>query len=359
METHDEKTLSFLNRLYAEGSRTFGFRGSSPADVASWSAAARPALRTLIGLDRIRDELAGFGPSVSMDDAEDLGDHTRQKGLLHAEPGVDVPFWYLKPKAAGPHPIGLFPHGHYADHGLDYAVGVAASPEMQKKIEAEDRDVAVQAVRRGFAAIAPATRGFPPACIPDITNRHDGRNCHSQFIHALFAGRTVIGERVWDLQCLIDWAVGQDDIDASRVLMMGNSGGGVATTYAAACDERVTVAVASCSFCTLVGENGAAHHCDCNAVPGILRFGEFHDIAGLIAPRHLLIVNGRTDPLFPPTEVERAVSGVRRIYDAAGAADAFRHAWGPNGHRFYSDLMWPFVMDAVTPRRNSGEISGE
>jgi hypothetical protein len=61
----------------------------------------------------------------------------------------------------------------------------------------------------------------------------------------------------------------------------------------------------------------------------------------------LLIVHGRTDPLFPPEEVERAVSGVQHIYDAADASSVLRHVWGPGGHRFYSDLMWPFVMDAV------------
>ena len=121
----------------------------------------------------------------------------------------------------------------------------------------------------------------------------------------------------------------------------------MATLYAAACDERVTIAVASCSFCSFIGQHGAIHHCDCNAVPGMLRFGEFHDIAGLIAPRHLLIVHGRTDPLFPPEEIDRAVRGVQRIYDAAGVSGAFSHVYGAEGHRFYSNLMWPFVMDAL------------
>ena len=347
MKTYDESTSSYLNRLYADEARSHRFHGRSPEDVSSWSATARPVLRDLIGLNRIRDELGTFGPSISLGEQEDLGGYTRQKGVLHAEPGFEIPFWYLKPGGPGPHPIALFPHGHYAEHGLDYAVGVAASAEMQQKIEKEDRDVAVQAARRGFAAIAPSTRGFLPACIPDITGRHGERNCRSQVIHALLAGRTATGERVWDLTCLVGWAAAQPDLDGSRILMMGNSGGGMSTLYAAACDERVTIAVASCSFCTYVGENGVVHHCDCNTVPGILRFGEFHDVAGLIAPRHLLIVHGRTDPLFPPDEIERAVAGLRHIYDVAGAGPALSHEYGPEGHRFYSDLMWPFVMNAL------------
>jgi dienelactone hydrolase len=284
---------------------------------------------------------------VSLAEAEEMGSYSRQKGVIEAEPGFDVPFWFLRPDGEGPHPLALFPHGHYSDHGLDYAAGVAASPEMEERIREEDRDVAVQAVQRGFAAIAPATRGFSPAHVPDVTGRHGGRDCRSQLLHALLAGRTVIGERVWDLERLIDWGAGRDDVDGSTVLMMGNSGGGVATLYGAACDDRVTIAVASCSFCTFVGGDGVVHHCDCNAVPGVLRFGEFHDIAGLIAPRHLQVVHGRKDTLFPLDEVERAVSGLMGIYRAGGAEPNLQHVYGPEGHRFYGDLMWPFVMEAI------------
>jgi dienelactone hydrolase len=196
-------------------------------------------------------------------------------------------------------------------------------------------------------AIAPNTRGFAPANVPDITARHGDRNCRSQLIHCLLAGRTAIGERVWDLSRLINWAAALPEVDGSRILMMGNSGGGVATLYAAACDARIAVAVPSCSFCTFVGRDGVVHHCDCNTVPGILAWGEFHDVAALIAPRPLLIVNGRQDTLFPLPEVDRAVERVHRIYDAAGVPDRLVHRYGDGGHRFYADLMWPFIRKAM------------
>lgn len=350
MATLESRTRDYLKQLYSRHEYTFA--GRTPTDVTRWAAAARPALRERVGLNRIRQDAGEGPPAVRLHDGEDLGDHTRCKGVLESEPGFDVPFWLLRPKTPGPHPLALFPHGHYGEHGLDYAVGVAASPEMAATIRDGDRDVAVQAVQRGFAAIAPATRGFLPACVPDVTGRHGQSNCRSQLLHALLAGRTVIGERVWDLQRLIDWAAAQPDIDTSRVLMMGNSGGGVATIYAAACDERITDAVASCSFCTYVSTAGAIHHCDCNAVPGILRFGDFFDVAGLIAPRRLLVVHGREDPLFATAEVERAMAGLRRIYDAAGVPETLAHAWGPGGHRFYSDLMWPFVMQTEQAGRD-------
>jgi hypothetical protein len=69
-------------------------------------------------------------------------------------------------------------------------------------------------------------------------------------------------------------------------------------------------------------------------------------VVGLIAPRHTLAVNGRNDSLLPVAEVERAAAEVRSLYAWADAAGRFQHRWGPEGHRFYRDLMWPLVLDA-------------
>jgi dienelactone hydrolase len=308
---------------------------------------ARPALRRLLGLERMALELREHQPAVELGDTEDLRDCTRQAGHIETEPDVRIPFWLLKPKQRGRRPLAVMPHGHEA-RGFDTYAGVSRSEEhYRQRIVEREADVAVQAARRGFIAIAPNTRGFEPSYVPDLNKRHGDRHCRSQLIHCLLAGRTVIGERVWDVQRIIDWAVTLPDVDPGRILVMGNSGGGVCTTYAAACDTRVTVAVPSCSFATYVGENGLVHHCDCNTVPGILSFGEFSDVAGLIAPRPLLIVNGKADTLFPLSEVDRAVAGVQAIYAAAGQPERFAHRYGPKGHQFYGDIMWPFVEEAM------------
>jgi len=157
-----------------------------------------------------------------------------------------------------------------------------------------------------------------------------------------------MGERVWDMRRIIDWAVQLPEVDRRGILMMGNSGGGMVTIFTAACDERVSVAVPSCSFAPTASQAGYIFHCDCNMVPGLIEIGGLPGVAGLIAPRHFLAVNGRTDPLFSQAEIERAVSQVRTLYTAAGVPDRCQHRWGKNGHRFYKDLMWPFVLDALS-----------
>ena len=335
---------SYLQRLYAVHHRQHACRATTADEFRAWQAQARPALCKLIALDRVAEQPAGFRPNVVLAEPEDLGEFTRQRGTIATEVDVTVPFFLLKPKGEGPFPLAVAPHGH-GRHGR-YA-GVYETDEERKTVEAKDGDVALQAVKHGFLAIAPATRGIGCPGVPDVGDRHGGSPCRSQLMHCLLAGRTAIGERVWDMMRILDWALALPDVDAKRVLMIGNSGGGVVTTYAAACDERVTVAVPSCSFTLFVRTSGRIHHCDCNLIPDILRFGDMYDVAGLIAPRHLLVVNGRKDGLFYNPDLDIAVDHLRRIYEVAGAKDRFTHRYGPDIHRFYSDLMWPWITETM------------
>ena len=100
----------------------------------------------------------GFAPSVSLAPECAVEDsYTRQRGTLESEPGLHVPFWLLIPACAGPWPLALTPHGH-THHGADQYAGLPRSPEDARKIARKRKDLAVQAVRRGYACIAPATR---------------------------------------------------------------------------------------------------------------------------------------------------------------------------------------------------------
>ena len=345
-KTHFDDVLRYVSRLCDEEQRRFACRANAPEEFQQWQAEARPEFRRLIGLDAMESALAGHEPTVERLETEDLGDCSRRKCFIETEPDVRLTFWLVRPKGDGPFPLALTPHGHDR-FGYDTSAGIARDGEHRALMMKQDRDVAVQAAREGFFAIAPATRGIAPGGVDDIFGRHDDRHCRSHFMHCVLAGRTSIGERVWDMERLIDWALTQPAVDETHILMTGNSGGGMVTLHAAACDTRITVAIPSCSYAPYVGLNGKIHHCNCNAIPGILRFGEYWDVAGLIAPRHLLIVNGRRDKLFPLEEIDRAVDRLRVIYEAAGAPDRFTHRYGEGGHRFYADLMWPFVRRAL------------
>ena len=347
-QRHPASVEAFLEQLYAADRRQRSFRPDYPGGFHEWQRDARPLLRRLIGLDTIAKQVSGYASTVQLGDTRERDAYTLTAGTLHSEPHVEVPFWLLRPPGDGPFPLAILPHGHNR-RGHDIYAGEFDDDQQRQEALAEDRDVAVQAAKRGFLAIAPAVRGLASAAsgVPDVFRRHGERDCRSQLMHAILIGRTAIGERVWDMSRLLDWATRLPEVDARQILMMGNSGGGVVTMYAAATDSRITVAVPSCSFSVIASRAGRIFHCDCCAVLGILQQMELFDVCGLIAPRHLLAVNGRTDQLHTEEDVERSAARVRRIYAAAGVPSRFAHHWGAQGHRFYGDLMWPFVEEAM------------
>jgi dienelactone hydrolase len=349
MKEHPAEVKAYLSRLYDEERRRFACRAKSPGEFRQWQDGARPAFQQLLGLPRIAEMARGHTPETHIEeDGEDMGSYTRQRGWIDTEPGVRSRLWLLTPKASGPLPLAITPHGH--ENGDTY-VGIWHNERSREQIEKEDQDVAVQAVERGFLTVAPATRGMganPSSYrIADIAKRHGGTDCLCHNWQVVVTGRSMLGERVWDLMRILDWALELPGVDAGRVLMVGNSGGGMATLHTAACDERIQVAVPCCAYNNYVSPQGALRHCPCNAVPGLLDFGEYWDVAGLVAPRFLLTVNGRGDVLHPVPEVDEAVLRLKAFYRSAGAGDRYEHRYGGGGHRFYRGLMWPWIEEAM------------
>ena len=314
---YPDQVARYLKRLYDPTDRQLAFRDDHPGGFDKWQSDARSALRLKIGLDNIAASVGEHVPVVELGEPEDLGGYTRQRGVIDTEPDVQIPFWLLKPKGDGKRPLGVFPHGHDS-RGHNTTAGVYDDDAHEQKSLVEDRDVAVQAVMQGFVAIAPAVRGLATAGVPDLHGRHGKRDCRSHLMHCLLAGRTATGERVWDMQRILDWAFTLPEVDSSHTLMMGNSGGGMVTMFTAACDERIDIAVPSCSFAPTTSEAGYIFHCDCNMVPGLMDLGGLPGVCGMIAPRHLLAVNGRKDTLFSVKAVEKAAATVRDLYTSAG-----------------------------------------
>ena len=319
----------------------FAFGAESSDALAQWQAAFRPRLRQILGLDNLAADLAQHQPTAALRQTEDMGDYIRETWQIWVEPTVPLPFYLLRPQTVDePVPLVIIPHGHNHPH---IYVGIAKNDGEAAEIEEGERDIAVQAVRQGYIALAPTTRAFGETRTEKDRAEDKVHSCQIQLRHGLLAGRTPIGERVWDMACLIDWANAHLPIDPQRIAMTGNSGGGTITVFAAACDTRIALAMPGCYFCTFAGSIGSINHCDCNYVPGILRLGEMYDVAGLIAPRPFNAIAGKTDPIFPLDQVEYAYQKLQRVYAVAGVADRCQLYIGEGGHRYYKGGAWPFV----------------
>ena len=152
---------------------------------------------------------------------------------------------------------------------------------------------------------------------------------------------------VWDSLRAVDFLSTLPEVDPSRVAMMGISGGGTVTLHAAALDERVKVAVLSCSFCTFRDSIYSISHCIDNYVPGILNWFEAADIAALIAPRHLFVEAGLDDAIFPVDGVQQALRDAGRAFSAQGAAGRVESHVFEGGHTFDGSRALPRMQELL------------
>ncbi|MAI31315.1 MAG: hypothetical protein CBE00_02675 [Planctomycetaceae bacterium TMED240] len=326
-----------------------------PGGFEAWQGAARAKLKELIGIDRIAAQVSGHQPVVHLEQEKLVAGYRQQLARIATEPGVSIPFWILRPLGSEHKklPVVICAHGHDADGWNTYA-GVYEDKQHQASTEKKQGDPGVQAVRQGYIAIVPATRGLAASTsISDPNGRHGNRTCRAQLMHCLLAGRTAIGERVWDTTCLLDWIVSDlSGADADRVGMLGNSGGGVLTVYVAALDERIAVAHPSCSLTSFASEAGYIFHCDCCMVPGIkTELADMPDIAALAIPRKLVVVHGLKDGLHSTATVNQAMARLKYIFSQHSIPDNFVFRWQPDGHRFYPSVFWPVLKTVLRPDR--------
>jgi hypothetical protein len=191
----------YLKRLHGKGTSDSGvdvlpFRSDDPGAFATWQQDARKKLIDLLGLTRIELDAGNHKPVVHLGDPVQEDGYQRRGGDIETEPGVTIPFWLLTPDegTTPPRPLAICAHGHDSDGWNTYA-GVYRDDNHRKKTLAKDGDCGVQAVKRGFVTIVPATRGLASAVsIPDLKGRHGMRPCRAQLIHCLLASRTAVGE---------------------------------------------------------------------------------------------------------------------------------------------------------------------
>lgn len=296
-----------------------------------WQARAREKLSELLGLP-----LQSCDAWLEIEYEKEFDGYTEFRFTVETEPGYFVPCHLHIPrieKAKIPLTVCLSGHGG----GMHIALGVAKNEKDEESLKSwHHRAMAPRAIRDGRAALVIEARNFGESSLEGY-----GTSCTEAAKVAILAGRTVIGERVWDAMRILDAVLGKFDvIDKDDIVCTGNSGGGTATYYLACLDERITCAAPSCSVCNFEKSIAAMPHCLCNHIPGIRRYFEMGDLAGLIAPRRLIIAAGIEDSIFPIDGTRAAFDAAKRLYTAAGAPDMCSLVIGDGGHLNYADLIW-------------------
>jgi dienelactone hydrolase len=154
------------------------------------------------------------------------------------------------------------------------------------------------------------------------------------------AGYTPAGVECWNGIRAIDYLVSRKEVDPERIGVTGISGGGAATIWISAADERVKVAVPVSGMSDLesyVSNKVINSHCDCMLLVNTYQW-EWTTIAALIAPRPLLFANSDNDRIFPMDGNRRIIERLRTAYKMYDRADLVDDYVSKGGHDYRPDL---------------------
>ncbi len=318
-------TLSFSHEMYDQAARAMAFQVPSlnlPAaggagGAEEWQRDLRAKLVELLG--DFPDERCELLPRIT--ETKEFPTYTREMVLFQSRPNMTVFGYLLLPKNFDPPgPAILCLHGH--GRGVDDIVGIQEDGTMRTEYGEYQNDFALQCVDHGYAALAIEQFGFGHRRDDAACQRGSGNSsCQPSSGAAFLLGQTMIGWRVYDAMRSLDYLSTRSEIDMNRIGVMGISGGGTTTFYSAAIDERFKVAVVSGYFNTYRDSILSISHCIDNYIPGILKYAEMYDIAGLIAPRAMFVESGTEDTIFPIDATRFAFNQAQEIFRVFGVED--------------------------------------
>ncbi len=360
----------------------------------SWNEQVKERFIKLLGIDKIAKNAEGCALNVKITETKECDGYTRYHIVFNSEYGATVPCYLLIPTTGqAKYPLAITLHGH-SNYGYHYAAGNAeaymdkvgdltetedalyALPDpdtitdpaekqnvLNKKKELEAKiatikevleyaaraDYAVQAVERGFAALAIEQRGMSDRT---ASSTPEGASmCEFAAQQELIRGRTLIGGRVWDVSKAIDalsdsaLSAISSKIDLTDITITGSSGGGTASYYAGCYDERIGTVAPNCGFSSYEESIMSVYHCSCNFIPGIYEYFDMQDLACLIAPRKLAIIYGVKDDVFPMQGVEKGYETIAKIFKDAGVENNCSLTGSARGHYWDENDVWTAIED--------------
>lgn len=310
-------------------------------EYSTWKKEIKDKLYELTGLYEI-EQNAAPDPALCIESEEKKEGHTKIRFSFASEIGTRVPCYLLIPDTGKKkYPVAITLQGHST--GFHNSVGEI---KFEKDNDYQPRgQFGLQAVENGYISLCIEQRGMGERR-PTAPSRKTGF-CTYTAMTALLLGRTILGERMFDVRRAIDLLDRFDACDTEKIFITGNSGGGTMTYYATCYDERIKFCAPSCAFCPYETSILDIYHCTCNYIPNAYRYFEMQDLACLIAPRPIAVIAGREDDIFPIEGVRKGYKTLSSIYAAAGAPDACRLVETPKNHWWCVDIVWETINAEV------------
>jgi dienelactone hydrolase len=275
----------------------------------------------LLGID---DILAKHKPRFINKGKLDRDGYVIEKINYESYPGMFVPALVYVPKALTAEAPAI--------------IGASGHALCDSKASASMQARAYNLVRRGFIVMAYDYLGAWERASRDPCSKSTFQEDHRNGLFS-YTSRTATGIEVLDGIRAIDYLYSRPDVDRSRLAFTGPSGGGNSTYWTAAMDERVTLAVPVSSATSyewwIKGDYAWDHH---QRPVGLRSFADIGTLYAMIAPRPLLIINGRPEmesmPLPAAMQSYEYAWAIYRLYGRENAI-AFRES--ETGHGYQAD----------------------
>jgi pimeloyl-ACP methyl ester carboxylesterase len=217
---------------------------------------------------------------------------------------------YLPKDRTGPLPAVIFPPGHTAN-------GKAAESYQRFCILMAQSGFVVliwDPVGQGERLqLWDAEQGVSLAGPGTSEHRVLGNQCY-------LVGWNLMNFRAWDAARAIDYLAARPEVDANRIAMAGNSGGGMETLQFACFDGRIKAAIPMCAVSTFRHKTEAMLIADPEQILyGALEHGIDHpELLAAFAPKPLMIGAARQDyvPIDGARQTFQAVSRVYQLFDS-------------------------------------------
>ena len=298
----------------------------------------------------------------------DKGAYVEEYLTFQTTPDLRVPAYVLVPaKAKLPAPGVVVLHSHDGVYlwGKEKVVATDGEHPYLTAFKGRSyggRSIAVELVNQGYVVVSidafywgerrmlldddPAAYRERPQSMTDkeiqAFNQRASQN-ESLIARSLFtAGITWPGVLLWDDIRTLDYLASRPEVDPRRLACVGLSLGGYRSFLLAALDNRIKAAVDvgwMTSFATQIKQHvmntvGLSFH-----VNGLYRYMDLPDMAALIAPRAVLVINGSRDRLFALDGVKAAFEKIARCYDKAGAPERQRTRLYDAPHEFNLEMQ--------------------
>lgn len=342
-------------------------------DLASWQRTARARV-----LENLFYSPPPVSPAPEIIRRTERADYIEEYLTFQTTPDVRVPAYVLIPtKAKRPAPglVVLHCHGGAYVWGKEKVVAIEnENPALTtfKEQLYEGTSIAGELARRGYVVITidmfywgerrmlldedpESYRDRQRISADDVAafNRRSSQNEQLVARSLMTAGTTWPGVMLWDDLRTLDYLASRPEVDRQRLGCVGLSVGGYRSFVLAALDQRIKAAV-DVGWMTSFGSNIRRHVINTVGltfhIPGLYRYLDFPDLAALIAPRSVLVINGSKDGLFPRDGVDKAFQKIEACFRKAGVPERQRCRLYDAPHQFNREMQaeaWEWLAGRV------------